>query len=153
MRTRAASRPVEPAIVAGSAPASIASRTAVVRLRASSAACAALRRMQPIGASDAEQLVEGVGRVADDRGAVAEQPVGSGGVRGGHASGNRCDVAADLVANSAVISDPEGSAASTTTVIAVIAAMIRLRAGKVQRNGRRPGGDSESITPTRAICS
>ena len=37
-----------------------------------------------------------------------------------------------------MISEPERSAASTTTVIPASAAMIRLRAGKVQRQAPRP---------------
>ena len=48
---------------------------------------------------------------------------------------------------SAVIREPERTDASTTTVIAESAAMIRLRAGKSQRPGRSPGGDSLTAAP------
>ena len=47
------------------------------------------------------------------------------------------------------MSAPERSAASTTTVIAASAAMIRLRAGKHQRHGGVPGGSSETTAPAR----
>ncbi len=46
---------------------------------------------------------------------------------------------------------PERSAASTTTVIPESAAMIRLRAGKVQRQAPQPGGSSESTSPLSDI--
>ena len=55
-------------------------------------------------------------------------------------------------ARSAVISEPERAAASTTTVIPASAAMIRLRAGKVQRQGAAPGGNSEMTRPCSQIC-
>ena len=51
-----------------------------------------------------------------------------------------------------MISEPDRSAASTTTVIPAIAAMIRLRAGKHQRQAPVPGGSSERtmpLSPTR----
>ena len=51
----------------------------------------------------------------------------------------------------AVISEPERSRASTTTVIAPSAAMIRLRAGKVHRRGRVPGGSSPITGPLSTI--
>ena len=51
------------------------------------------------------------------------------------------------VAISAVISEPDRSRASTTTVIRLSAAMIRLRAGKVQRRAVVPGGSSAITTP------
>ena len=54
-------------------------------------------------------------------------------------------------ARSAVISEPERSAASTTTVIPASAAMIRLRAGKVQRQAPVPGGSSERTRPRSQI--
>ena len=50
-----------------------------------------------------------------------------------------------------MISEPERVAASTTTVIPVSAAMIRLRAGKVQRQGVAPGGSSEIARPSSQI--
>ena len=50
-----------------------------------------------------------------------------------------------------MISEPERAAASTTTVIPASAAMIRLRAGKVQRHGVDPGGSSESTAPLSQI--
>ena len=57
-----------------------------------------------------------------------------------------------------MISEPERAAASTTTVIPASAAMIRLRAGKVQRQGVAPGGSSEitsavltDLPPERAV--
>ncbi len=51
-----------------------------------------------------------------------------------------------------MISEPERSAASTTTVIPDSAAMIRLRAGKVQRQAPLPGGSSERTRPSSPIC-
>jgi hypothetical protein len=48
---------------------------------------------------------------------------------------------------SAVIREPERSVASTTMVIALMAAMIRLRAGKCQRAGRAPNAASEMAAP------
>ena len=56
-------------------------------------------------------------------------------------------------ANSAVMSDPDGSAASTSTTMSASPAMIRLRAGKLHLNGRLPGGISETIAPRAAIRS
>jgi hypothetical protein len=58
-------------------------------------------------------------------------------------------------ANSAVMSEPERSAASTTTVMCASAAISRLRAGNAQRCGPRPGGSSETTQPSSAIraCS
>ncbi len=56
-------------------------------------------------------------------------------------------------ANSVVISDPDPSAASTTTVASHRPAMIRLRAGKLHRNGRWPGGSSDMSTPLTAMRS
>jgi hypothetical protein len=53
----------------------------------------------------------------------------------------------------AVICDPERSRPSTTTVIADSAAMIRLRAGKVQRRAWVPGGSSLSTSPRSTIVS
>ena len=50
-------------------------------------------------------------------------------------------------AKSAVVSEPDRSAASTTTVSAASAAMIRLRATKHQRNAANPGGSSETTHP------
>ena len=50
-----------------------------------------------------------------------------------------------------MISEPERSAASTTTVIPESAAMIRLRAGKVQRQAPLPGGSSERTRPRSPI--
>ena len=50
-----------------------------------------------------------------------------------------------------MISEPERAAASTTTVIPASAAMIRLRAGKVQRHGAAPGGSSERTRPLSQI--
>ena len=47
-------------------------------------------------------------------------------------------------AKSAVVSEPERSVASTTTVAAASPAMIRLRATKHQRYGVKPGGSSET---------
>ena len=52
-----------------------------------------------------------------------------------------------LAACSAVISEPEGCAASTTTVIVPSAAMIRLRFGKQPGPGTVPGGISETTAP------
>ena len=52
-----------------------------------------------------------------------------------------------------MISDPERCLASTTTVIADSAAMIRLRAGKVQRLGVVPGGSSLSTSPRSTMRS
>ena len=46
-----------------------------------------------------------------------------------------------------MIREPEPSVPSTTTVIRASAAMIRLRAGKLQRNGRIPGGISDTTRP------
>ncbi len=54
-------------------------------------------------------------------------------------------------ARSVVINEPERSAASTTTVIPASAAMIRLRAGKVQRQALAPGGSSERTSPLSPI--
>jgi hypothetical protein len=51
------------------------------------------------------------------------------------------------LANSAVIKLPLGSAASTTRVIWASPAMIRFRAGKLQRYGSVPGGSSASTRP------
>ena len=59
----------------------------------------------------------------------------------------------DPARSSAVISDPEPSVPSTTTVIRASAAMIRLRAGKLQRNGRIPGGISDTARPQVLSCS
>ncbi len=53
-------------------------------------------------------------------------------------------------ANSAVIRLPLGSAASTTTVMRASPAMIRFRAGKLQRCAPVPGGSSESTSPDLA---
>ena len=50
-------------------------------------------------------------------------------------------------AKSAVVSDPERSVASTTTVAAASPAMRRLRATKHQRYGVKPGGSSETTAP------
>ena len=52
-----------------------------------------------------------------------------------------------------MISDPDGSAASTTTVIAPSAAMIRLRLGKHPGPGFVPGGTSETTAPAAAMRS
>ena len=52
----------------------------------------------------------------------------------------------------AVMRVPDGSAASTTTVIAPSAAMILLRAGNPQRSARVPGGISDITTPSRRSC-
>ena len=51
------------------------------------------------------------------------------------------------VARSAVMSEPERVAASTTTVSVERAAMMRLRAGKHQRWPPKPGGISETTAP------
>ena len=50
-----------------------------------------------------------------------------------------------------MISEPERAAASTTTVIPASAAITRLRAGKLQRQGVEPGGSSEMTAPVSAI--
>ena len=50
-------------------------------------------------------------------------------------------------AKSAVIRLPLGSAASTTRMSRASPAMIRLRAGKLQRYGSVPGGSSDSTSP------
>ena len=50
-----------------------------------------------------------------------------------------------------MISEPERAAASTTTVIPAIAAMIRFRAGNVQRQGVAPGGSSLISRPFSVI--
>ena len=42
------------------------------------------------------------------------------------------------------MSEPERSVASTTIVIEARPAIVRLRAGKHQRNGLKPGGISET---------
>ena len=55
------------------------------------------------------------------------------------------------IAISAVISDPDRSAASTTTVTPAIAAINRLRAGNIQRNVGEPGGSSEITAPFERI--
>ena len=54
-------------------------------------------------------------------------------------------------ATAAVISDPERSPASTTIVIALSPAMIRLRAGKPQRRLSLPGGSSDMAAPDATI--
>ena len=51
------------------------------------------------------------------------------------------------LARSAVISDPDRVAASTTIVTVASAAMIRLRAGKHQRWPVNPGGISDTTAP------
>ena len=56
-------------------------------------------------------------------------------------------------AKSAVVSEPERSAASTTTVSAASPAMIRLRATKFQRKAANPGGSSDTTHPRAAIRS
>ena len=56
-------------------------------------------------------------------------------------------------AKSLVIRLPLGSAASTTTVMRARPAMIRLRAGKLQRSGWVPGGSSDSTSPLSRTCS
>ena len=53
----------------------------------------------------------------------------------------------NCVAKSAVVSEPDRSAASTTTVSAASAAIRRLRATKHQRNAVNPGGSSETTQP------
>ena len=52
---------------------------------------------------------------------------------------------------SAVMSEPERRAASTTIVMCASAAMIRLRAGKHQRIATNPGGSSPTTQPRSAI--
>ena len=54
---------------------------------------------------------------------------------------------------SAVISEPERSAASTTTVIPASAAITRFRAGNIQRKVGAPGGSSDSTRPSARIRS
>src|SRR5436190_14192603 len=54
------------------------------------------QRREPLGAADAEELVERIGSVADDRCTVAQEPVAAGGVGRGHASGDGGDDAAEL---------------------------------------------------------
>ena len=56
-------------------------------------------------------------------------------------------------AKSAVVSEPDRSAASTTTVSAASAAMIRLRATKHQRCASAPGGISETTAPRAATAA
>ena len=51
-----------------------------------------------------------------------------------------------------MISEPDRAAASTTTVIPASAAITRLRAGKLQRQGVEPGGSSEITAPVSATC-
>ena len=53
-------------------------------------------------------------------------------------------------AQSAVIRVPDLSVASTTIVTSLSAAMIRLRAGKLQRAGRSPGRASLTTAPPLA---
>ena len=62
---------------------------------------------------------------------------------------------ASCCANPAVTSEPDRSPASTTTVIAASAAMIRLRAGNIQRRTGVPGGSSDTDAPvaTTRRCS
>jgi hypothetical protein len=55
-------------------------------------------------------------------------------------------------AKSAVVSEPDRSAASTMTVTSASAATSRLRATKHQRNAREPGGSSETMQP-RSVMS
>lgn len=50
----------------------------------------------------------------------------------------------------AVVSDPDRTPASTTTVAAVVAAISRLRARKRQRVGAAPGATSLAIAPPRS---
>ncbi len=50
-------------------------------------------------------------------------------------------------AKAAVISEPDRTPASTTTTTSARPAISRLRAGKVQRRARIPGGNSETTAP------
>ena len=94
-----------------------------------------------------EEHVEHVARVAHEGGAVLEQRVGPAGLAGRDAPGHGADVAPELHREVRVISDPDRSAASTTTVTWASPAMIRLRAGNDQLKGRNPGGISDTTQP------
>ena len=100
---------------------------------------------------NAEQPVEHILRAADRRPAVDEQGVRPLGHGGGDRAGDRAQLALSSSAAVAVISEPEGCAASTTTVIAPRAAMILLRLGNAPRSGRWPGGASEITAPRRRM--
>ena len=54
---------------------------------------------------------------------------------------------------SAVMSEPERRAASTTIVMCASAAMIRLRAGKHHRWATKPGGSSLTTHPRPPMSS
>ena len=56
-------------------------------------------------------------------------------------------------AKSAVVSEPERSVASTTTVSAARPAISRLRATKHQRYAVKPGGSSETTQPRSTSCA
>jgi hypothetical protein len=56
-------------------------------------------------------------------------------------------------AKSAVVSEPERSVASTTTVRAARPAISRLRATKHQRKAVKPGGSSETTQPRATSCA
>ena len=104
-------------------------------------------------AIDAHRDVERVGGVADDGGAVAQQRVGARRAPRRDRAGDRADVAPDVGAISAVMSEPERRAASTTIVMCASAAMIRLRAGKHQRSATNPGGSSPTTQPRSPMSS
>ncbi len=57
------------------------------------------------------------------------------------------------LAHVAVLSAPDRSAASTTTVPEVIAAISRLRMRNARRVGAAPGGASDTSNPSSAIRS
>ena len=67
--------------------------------------------------------------------------------------GTAATVRPSSAAKSAVVSEPERSAASTITVTRESAAMIRLRATKHQRSGPKPGGSSETTQPRRTTSA
>ena len=123
--------------------------------RAASRAGSSRRADAPrLGDPRAEQQVEHVLRVADDRGAVGEQPVRARrSATRSPARARRRPAPPISVAISAVISDPDRSAASTTTVIPPSAAISRLRAGNIQRKVGEPGGSSETTRPASRIRS
>ena len=100
-----------------------------------------------VRAPRAEQHVEDVLGAADHVRAVVEERVRARRGRLRDAPGHGADVAAHARARRAVISDPDRSPPSTTTVSDASPAMIRLRTGKHHRRGANPGGSSDTTPP------
>ena len=99
------------------------------------------------------KMLQQIRRLEQRRGAVADQPVGAGRDRAGDGPGTAMTSRPWSSAVPAVISAPEPTAASTTTVTRARPLMSRFRRGKLPAWGRSPGGNSVSSSPSAATRS